>query len=155
MKNYLLFLTFTLLSVQLSAQNYNQEKTTLARFLTRMYNAEPFDGVRVVDDYDNSYLLSVLVLDRSKYKSESDMNRVASVKAMSQASRFFNGSNITSDLIIRTSEKSDGSADTELIETINERSVGYIKELELLITFKKPNTANEQVFIFYKKVDKK
>ncbi|GHT53030.1 hypothetical protein AGMMS49982_14860 [Bacteroidia bacterium] len=133
------------------AQSYNEEKTALTNFLKRMYETAPFEGVRVVDDYDHTYLLSVLSLDTSKQPNESAMNRVASVKAMSQASRFFNGSNITSDMIIRTSEKSDGSGDTEIIETIKENSVGYVKALEQLTNFK--GKEGWQVFIFYKKIE--
>ena len=80
------------------------------------------------------------------------MNRVASVKAMSQASRFFNGSNITSDIIIRTSEKSDGSSDTEIIENIKENSVGYVKQLEMLTNFPSKDDG-WQVFMYFKKLD--
>lgn len=134
------------------AQNYNAERTALTNFLIRMYNSAPFEGVKVVDDYDNTYLLSVLSLDKSKYPNESAMNRVASVKAMSQASRFFNGSNITSEMIIRTSEKSDGSGDTEIIENIKENSIGYVKQLEMLTNFP-AREDNWQVFMFFKKMD--
>lgn len=130
----------------LSTQNYNQERTALANFLVRMYKSAPFDGVRVVEGYDNSYLMSVVKLDKSKYKSESALNRVASVKAMSQASRFFNGSNITEDMIIKTTEKADGTSDTEIIENIREHSAGYVKQLELLTNF--PSGDLEYVFIF-------
>ena len=128
------------------------ERTTLMNFLIRMYNNTPFEGVRIIEDYEEAYLLSVLTLEKSKYPNESTMNRVASVKAMSQASRFFNGSNITSDLIIRTSEKSDNSSDTEIIENIKENSVGYVKQLELLTNFPTKNDKN-QVYIFCKKLD--
>lgn len=117
------------------AQGYNQERTALTNFLIRMYENAPFEGVRAVDDYEQQYLISVLTLEKAKYPNESAMFRVAGVKAMSQASRFFNGSSITSDLIIRTSEKSDGTGDTEMIEIINEKSVGFVKSLELLTTF--------------------
>lgn len=134
------------------AQNYNAERTALTNFLIRMYNSAPFEGVKVVDDYDNTYLLSVLSLDKSKYPNESAMNRVASVKAMSQASRFFNGSNITSEMIIRTSEKSDGSGDTEIIKNIKENSIGYVKQLEMLTNFP-AREDNWQVFMFFKKID--
>ena len=133
------------------AQSYNAERTALTNFLVRMYNNAPFEGVRVVEDYEEAYLLSVLTLEKSKYPNESTMNRVASVKAMSQASRFFNGSNITSDLIIRTSEKSDGSSDTEIIENIKENSAGYVKQLEMLTNF--PAIDNGwQVFMYFKKL---
>ena len=134
------------------AQSYNAERTALTNFLVRMYNNAPFEGVKVVDDYDNAYLLSVLSLDKSKYPNESVMNRVASVKAMSQASRFFNGSNITSEMIIRTSEKSDGSGDTEIIENIKENSVGYVKQLEMLANFSAKQDG-WQVFMYFKKLD--
>lgn len=117
------------------AQSYNQERTALTNFLIRMYENAPFEGVRAVDDYEQQYLISVLTLEKAKYPNESAMFRVAGVKAMSQASRFFNGSSITSDLIIRTSEKSDGTSDVEMIETINEKSVGFVKALELLANF--------------------
>ncbi len=42
------------------AQSYNQEKTALANFLVRMYENAPFDGVRAVEDYEQSYLMSVV-----------------------------------------------------------------------------------------------
>ncbi len=128
------------------AQGYNQEKTAMTNFLVRMYENAPFDGVKAVEDYDNAYLMSVVKLDKEKYNSESALNRVASVKAMSQASRFFNGSNITEDMIIRTTEKSDGTSDTEIIENIKEHSVGYVKQLEHLTNF--TSSDGQQVFIF-------
>lgn len=129
------------------AQGYNTEKTALTNFLVRMYENAPFEGVRAVDDYEQQYLISVLTLEKAKYTNESVMFRVAGVKAMSQASRFFNGSSITNDLIIRTSEKSDGTGDTEMIENINEKSVGFVKSLELLTNFEIEN--GRMVFIYF------
>ena len=122
MKRLLVILLLLLFIPYSQAQSYDANRIPLTNFLVRMYNNAPFEGVRVVEDYETYYLLSVLTLDKTKYSNESIMNRVASVKAMSQASRFFNGSNITSELIIRTSEKSDGSGDTEVIEKIKEHS---------------------------------
>ena len=136
----------TIVSLNINAQGYNSDRVAFTNFLVRMYNNAPFDGVRAVEDYDDIYLISVVALDKAKYKTESVMNRVAGVKAMSQASRFYNGSNITSDLIIRTNEKSDGSTDTEVIETIREHSVGYVKSMEQLTNFTRKDGL--QVFIF-------
>lgn len=135
------------------AQSYNAEKTALTNFLIRLYENAPFDGVKAVEDYDNAYLMSVVKLDKSKYKSEATLNRVASVKAMSQASRFFNGSNITDEMIIRTTDRQDGSSGTEIIENIKEHSVGYVRQLEQLTNF--PAKDNEQVFIFITPLTKK
>ena len=144
-----LFIVITMCAVSIStmAQGYNTEKTSLTNFLVRMYENAPFEGVRAVDDYNQQYLISVLTLEKAKYPNESAMFRVAGVKAMSQASRFFNGSSITSDLIIRTTEKSDGTGDTEMIETINEKSVGFVKSLELLTNFDIEN--GRMVFIYF------
>ncbi|MBR3986937.1 MAG: hypothetical protein IKK04_07265 [Bacteroidales bacterium] len=135
------------ISISTMAQGYNTEKTALTNFLVRMYENAPFEGVRAVDDYEQQYLISVLTLEKAKYPNESAMFRVAGVKAMSQASRFFNGSSITSDLIIRTTEKNDGTGDTEMIETINEKSVGFVKSLELLTNFDSED--GRMVFIYF------
>lgn len=134
-------------------QSYNTDKVDLTNYLKRMYNAAPYEGVRVVEDYDNCYLLSVLTLDNAKYNNESAMNRVASVKAMSQASRYFNGADIRADIIIRTREDYNGIPDTEIIENIKEHSVGYVKEMELLTSFTTDN--NRTAFIFCKMMDMK
>ena len=79
------------------------------------------------------------------------MFRVAGVRASAQTSRFFIGSTITSDLIIHTSERSDGTSDTEIIENINEHSAGYAKALELLTNFDVGN--NRMAFIYYTKIE--
>lgn len=150
MKKYFsIFLLFVALGV--NAQSYNSDRVSFTNFLVRMYKDAPFEGVRAVNDYDNAYLISVLALDKGKYKTESVLNRVASVKAMAQASRYFNGSNITSDMIIRTTEKEGGKTDTEIIENINEHSIGYVKALEQLTNFTRND--GQQVFIFIKKLD--
>lgn len=141
-----LLLVFAHVAIASFSQSYNAERTALTNFLIRLYENAPFDGVKAVEDYEKAYLMSVVKLDKTKYKSESVLNRVASVKAMSQASRFFNGSNLTENMIIRTTEKSDGTSDTEIIENISEHSVGYVKQLEQLTNF--PESETEQVFIF-------
>lgn len=133
------------------AQNYNEEKTAMTNFILRMYKAAPFEGVKVFTDYKHSYLLSVLSLDPRKYPNTSALNRVAGVKAMSQASRYFNGSEISSDLIVRSVEHSDGNSDSEIIENIREKSIGYVKALELLTSFEGKD--KRMVFIYYKALE--
>lgn len=151
MKRGFILLNLFIIALGIHAQSYNSDKVSFTNFLVRMYNSAPFEGVRAVDDYDHAYLISVLALDKAKYKTEAVLNRVASVKAMAQASRYFNGSNITQDMIIHTSEKSDGSTDTEIIENIREHSVGYVKALEQLTNFTRED--GMQVFIFIKQLE--
>ena len=139
------------MTINVNAQSYNSNRVAFTNFLIRMYNNEPFEGVRAVNDYDEAYLISVLALDKGKYKTEAVLNRVASVKAIANASRYFNGSNITQDMIIHTTEKSDGTSDTDIIENIRENSVGYVKALELLTNFERKD--GQQVFIFLTPID--
>ena len=133
------------------SQNFNADKTALTNFLIRMYKHAPFD-VKVVNDYNDNYLVSAVVLDPAKYGgNESTMLRVASVKAMSQASRYFNGSQISMDLIITTTEQSDGEVNTEVIEKIKENSIGYVNQLEHLSNF--DNDSGQKVFLYVKQME--
>lgn len=141
----------TLLNISAFAQNFNADMTELSKFVQRMYTATPFEGVKLLEDYDNQYLLSVIVLDPAKYgNNESTMTRVASVKAMSEASRFFNGSRITMDLVITTKEDGKSNVTTEMLEKINEKSIGYVKSLSQLTNF--PDADNKRVFVYFKQL---
>ena len=147
MKKLFLVLLLGIISVGTYAQSYDSERINLKNFLVRMYKHAPFEGVKVVSDYDNTYILSVLLLDPAKYgNNESTMNRVAGVKAMSQVSRFNNGSTITDDLVIRTTEDTNGQTSIETIESIYEKSIGYVKSMEQLTNF--ANDEGKQVFLF-------
>jgi len=149
----LLFLIFLNISLSIFAQDYSSTSTTLANFLKRMYNQTAFEGVKIVEDYDNSYFISVLSLEKSKYKKDSDMFRVAQVKALRQASEFVNGANTTSDLIIRTTEATKDT-DTEVtVETIDKiHSFGFVQGMELLSNFV-PADTTKMVFIYSRKIE--
>lgn len=151
MKRFLSYLLTIILSTTIYAQGFNADKTALTNFLVRMYKHAPFD-VKVVKDYNDNYLVSAIVLDPAKYGgNESTMLRVASVKAMSQASRYFNGSQISMDLIITTTEQSDGEVNTEVIEKIKENSIGYVNQLEHLSNF--DNDSGQKVFLYMKQME--
>jgi hypothetical protein len=143
----LLFIVFSSFS-----QSINDDKTSLTNFIKRMYNSAPFEGVKVIDDYDHQYFISVLSLEKSKYSNEAMMIRVAQVKGQSQANIFFNGSTISSDLVIKTTEnKSTDNSSTavETIESFKENAMGFVKSMELLTNFDNPD-GKRMVFIFYK-----
>jgi 6-pyruvoyl-tetrahydropterin synthase len=121
-----------------------------------MYKATPFDGVKIIDDYDHQYLVSVLSLDKAKYTSPSIMNRVAQVKAQSQANTYLNGSNTNMDLVIKTREQKTGEKTetvVESIESIKQNAVGFSQGLELLTNFD-DETSKRMVFIFYREIQK-
>ena len=148
---FLLFIAFSSYS-----QSINDDKTSLTNFIKRMYNSAPFEGVKVIDDYDHQYFISVLSLEKGKYTNEAMMNRIAQVKGQSQANIFFNGSTISSDLVIKTTEnKSTDKPSTavEIIESIKENAMGFVKSMELLTNF--DNTDGKRmVFILYKEIVK-
>lgn len=142
-----------------NAQSYNDDITAMTNFIKRMYNSSPFEGVKVIEGYDEKYFISVISLEKAKYTSQSTMMRVAQVKAQSQANTFFNGSTISSDFIIKTTEeKQKDSANTkttiETIEAIRENSIGFVKAMELLTNFDIED-GKRMVFIYYKELEAK
>lgn len=134
------------------SQSINEEKMALTNFLKRMYTAVPFEGVKIMDDYDNQYLVSVLSLDKSKYPNTSTLMRVAQVKAQSQASNYINGTSVSTDLIIKTTETNENGAPKSVVETlesIREKATGFVNGLELLTNFD-IEEGKRQLFMFYK-----
>ena len=137
------------------AQSFNNDKTAFSNFLKRMYTASPFEGVKIVDDYNSQYLVSVISLEKAKYTSESTMNRVAQVKAQSQASTFLNGASISMDMVITTKEikdeKNEIATIVETVEQIKQNSVGFSQGLELLINFEKEDKLR-MVWIYFREL---
>jgi predicted house-cleaning NTP pyrophosphatase (Maf/HAM1 superfamily) len=159
MKKKILILFLIIKSSISFSQGYNEDKTSMTNFLKRMYTSAPFEGVKVVEDYDNKYFISVISLEKAKYTSQSIMMRVAQVKAQSQANTFFNGSTISSDFIIKTTEeKTKGATDSkstvETIETIKENSIGFVKAMEILTNFNIED-GKRMVFIYFKELEAK
>lgn len=137
------------------SQSFNDEKVSLTNFVKRMYSSKPFEGVKIVDDYDHQYLVSVISLEKAKYTSEATMNRLAQVKAQSQANTFLNGSTISMDMVISTKETKDSSNKTstivETVEQIKQNSMGFSQGLELLTNFDNSD-ALRMVFIYAREV---
>lgn len=142
-------LLFTLFSW---GQVINGDKIKLSNFIERLYRNSPFNGVKIIDDDNAKYLLSVVVLDPEKYKgNDAIMTKVASVKATSQANTFFNGSSMNAETVIHTTEKSDGTSDVEMVEKITENSIGYVKNIELLTSFN--DESGKFVYVYSKLIE--
>ena len=119
MKKILIIVICIISNISFS-QSYNSEKTSFINFVKRYYETSSFEGVKVVEDYENKYLVSILSLDKNMYQNPSIMFRVAKVKAQSQVSTFLNGSTITEDFIIKTTETENGNSKSTTVETINQ-----------------------------------
>ena len=155
MKKLLLLLSLTL-TISAFGQGFNDDKTSMTNFIKRMYNNTPFEGVKVIEGYDENYFISVLSLEKAKYTSQSIMMRVAQVKAQSQANTFFNGSTISLDFIVKTTEEESNNSSTtkttiETIESIRENSIGFVKAMELLTNFDAED-GKRMVFIYFKEL---
>ena len=133
------------------SQSINDDKVSLANFIKRMYSSTPFEGVKIMDDYEHQYLVSIVSLDKSKYTSESTMHRVAQVKAQSQANTFLNGASISMEMIITTKEIKDSTNNKktiiETVEKIKQNSTGFTQGLELLVNF--DSTGNLRMVYVY------
>jgi hypothetical protein len=143
------------LSGNLNAQSFNEDKTSFVNFVKRMYTSSPFEGVKIVEGYDKDVLISVVAIEATKYPSESIRNRVAQVKAQEKASTFVNGAEISLDVIISTKETTDGKNQvtkvTESMERIRQSSTGFSQGLELLTTFEN-NDKTKVVYIFGREI---
>jgi hypothetical protein len=138
-------------------QSYDDKKKNLANFISRMFNSQPFEGVKIIEDFGDEYLISALTLDKAKFKDLTTMNRVAQVKSQSQASTFLNGAEITMEFVITTTDKKieEKQIDsiTETIEKINQNSTGFCQGLELLTNFE--NTDGSKMnYIYIGKLNK-
>lgn len=146
-----------LISFQAFSQSFNQDKIALTNFITRMYNNQPWSGVKVFLDYENKYLISLVELKTENYKTENAMVRVAEIKSRSQVNQFLNGSYITSETIIPTTDKiskKNSSSVEDVTEVIKETSMGYVDSMELISTFISAEDNNKKIFIYLKLLEK-
>lgn len=135
------------------AQSYDEERIILGNFAQRLYNNAPFEGCRIIDDYDNSYLLSVVVLDSSKCKTKSALNRMSQVKSQRNAGEFLNGTQSISEFIVQTPKGKEKGASDDIVATIEHiktNSTGYVQQMQLLTSF--TDEDNLCVFIFFKEL---
>ena len=151
--NFIIILIVFLSSLGALAQSFDEDRIILGNFVQRLYTNSPFEGCRIIDDYDNSYLLSVVALDETKYKTRSALNRISQVKSQRNAGEFLNGTQSFSEFIIKTqkSEEKGLTKDfSETMECIKTNSTGYVQQMQLLTSFK--DSDGLTVFIYFKEL---
>jgi 6-pyruvoyl-tetrahydropterin synthase len=147
---YIFTIVTALIFSTVFSQSFNEDKTAFTNYVKRMYASAPFDGVKIIEDYDHQYLVSVIGIDKAKYTDPSVMNRVAQVKAQSQVNTYLNGASIDMNTIIRTTETTENNQTksvTESIEQIKQNSTGFSQGLELLTNF--DNSDNKKMVYVY------
>ena len=138
---------------EIKPKSFNEDKEAMAEYLKELYFRSQFEGVKIVENNEFSFFISLVALEKSKYRSYSDLNTVARVKAQSQASKFINGSTVSSeDFIFTTRDGIYADSITKVVESIKETSIGFINGLELLTSFDSQD-GTYAILIFLKKMD--
>ena len=153
---YIFTIVTALLFSTVFSQSFNEDKTAFTNYVKRMYASAPFDGVKIIEDYDHQYLVSVIGIDKAKYTDPSVMNRVAQVKAQSQVNTYLNGASIDMNTIIRTTETTENNQTksvTESIEQIKQNSTGFSHGLELLTNFANSDS-KKMVYVYMREIKK-
>jgi hypothetical protein len=113
-----------------------------------MSKKKSIDGARIISAPGNKYVVSTITLENAKYISSEMRDKAAFMKAKQLANTLVNGSNITSEQIIRTDE-TDKRTETTSTEVVKEHAMGFIQGLELL--FVKEITQNKTTYSYYSK----
>lgn len=153
MRTTYILLILIFISLKSFGQSYDEDRIVLANFVERLYNNNPFEGCRILDDYDNKYLLSVVLLDPAKQKVKSAMNRTAQIKSQRNAGEFVNGTQTYSEFVIKTpkGENKENVEDlSQTFDVIRSNSTGYIQQMQLLTTFEDED--HMKVYVFYKEL---
>lgn len=155
----LIIITFSLqiMSCCSNAQDFGGNKVGIANFVRRMYNSQAFDGVKVLQTQEGQdYMVSVVALKNDSSTPPSIQSRIASIKAKAYVSQYINGTVISSEVVIITTEqkmKDSTINKTQMQEVLKESSMGFAGGMELLINFE-TNDKKQVVYVFYKEIDK-
>lgn len=155
-RNFLALLLSLIISSEFCfAQSINTEKTAFINFLKRQYEQENYEGIRLMEDYDKTYIISVLSLNKKSYPSSSTMSRVAKVKATQQLGAYIDGIQTSSELLVRTTDSGADSVSVEKVEIIRESSNSFVKSVEYLTSFPKTDSPDEIVFFYGREIEVK
>lgn len=118
----------------------------LREFVMGIYKKTPFSGTRIIAAPKTKYVISVVAVTQKVNSNASLNDRLAGIKAKQQTSSLFNGSNITSDIIIATDSKNGTTNSTEIIK---EQTMGFAEGLELLEKF---IDGEQAIYFFFREI---
>ena len=154
MKRIVLAFLFVALSLNLYSREFYSNQEALVGFVKSLYEHTPFDGVRIIQDGDTNYLISVVVYQVGG--NEDVVKRAAALQARANANRFMKDAAITSETIINTTEgsvKDNEKAKVELMEVVKKAPEGWAVWMDLLTSFDVLED-NQRVFVYIKEFDK-
>lgn len=127
----------------LRAQSYDYQNTTLANFLQRHYESQPFEGLREIKDYNNTYLECVLAIDKAR-ENEQNISRILFLKASRMVSEYENGVRVIETI---TTSENDTIKPSPSVSTVITTS-GITGRLSLLTSF---YHQDKLVYVYLKK----
>ncbi|MDE5739116.1 MAG: hypothetical protein K2H92_02240, partial [Bacteroidaceae bacterium] len=123
--------------------SYDYKPTTMANFLQRHYELQPFEGLREIEDYNDKYLECVVTTTKDR-ENERGINRVLFLKASRMISEYENGIRFTEFKPISTRDTTVMAPSTAMMVTTS----GITGKLSLLTSF---CHLNKLVYIYLKK----
>lgn len=131
----------------LSAQGFDTDNVKFRTFVKRMYDVQPFDGVKIVRDYGNEYVVIAVKMRGIDNEPNTTNFRVSKVRASSMLNSFLNGSTIEFSAVVPVSDELLSENPDLLIESIKEKSRGFTPGILELTNFQ--DGPGNWVFIYY------
>jgi hypothetical protein len=157
MKKYITSILLIFICLNALSQDFGGEKVGIGNFVRRIYNTQPFDGIKILQNQEGQdYMISVIQLKNDFSRPKNIETRIASIKAKAFVSQYINGSIISSDVIIMSSEtKSKDSIvkKTNILEILKESSIGFVEGMEMLSSFESID-GKFIIYMFYKEIKK-
>jgi len=125
----------------------------LADYIIGLYKKGRFDGIKLLDMNNESYMISAGTVTISDYKKTSSMRRVAELRAKRNIINFQNeGEEVTSemlDLVVEGEKNNRSFYEDYYSSKITSKASGFINGMQTLTTFKHEN---DFIFIIYTKL---
>ena len=137
-----MFITVVSYSQSITELPVKESNANLANYVKTYYLEQPFEGVKILETDSGVYLVSIGVVSFADYKDQSSRDRVAVIKARRNALLYMQGSIVTSEQLLKTSETITGNGASyyeQYIDKISETSAGFIDGMTTLTTFKSKN----------------
>jgi|AntRauTorckE5430_2_1112549.scaffolds.fasta_scaffold03735_6 hypothetical protein len=106
MKNYITILII-LLSLNSSAQSFNDDKTAMVNYVKRLYNSSSFEGAKTIEGDDAKYYVVAITLNNLQPDSTEQNNRIALTKAQVAAQITFAEPCVKFEMISLMENRSD------------------------------------------------
>lgn len=145
----ILFFIVLLFSVEMMGQAYYAEETALENFIIRKVKQNPIEGAKFLDK-EQSIIISVVLMDPTKYPDDAKRNTIADMKATANANKLVNKPQVSESEFLSITDSSDSSESQETFVYSNVTyNSGYAPYMEKIAEFE---YNNKWVYLYIAKV---